>query len=144
MKKAPDPVDRHVGHRVRVRRLLVGVSQEKLGDALGVTFQQIQKYEKGTNRISASRLRQIADMLGVPVSFFYEGAPRQDGTRGDDAAENAAETAAHDVFWTSQDLQLVRAFQRIGDNQLRRRIISLVEAIGTSAAPPPASPDAQV
>ncbi len=139
MKKAPDPVDRHVGHRVRVRRLLVGVSQEKLGDALGVTFQQIQKYEKGTNRISASRLRQIADMLSVPVSFFYEGAPRQDGTRSDDAAtEPTGETAAHDVFWTSQDLQLVRAFQRIGDNQLRRRIISLVEAIGTT----PPSPDA--
>ncbi|QRE74528.1 helix-turn-helix domain-containing protein [Methylobacterium aquaticum] len=140
MKKAPDPVDRHVGHRVRVRRLLVGVSQEKLGDALGVTFQQIQKYEKGANRISASRLRQIADMLGVPVSFFYEGAPRQDGTRSDDAPENAVEAGPHDVFWTSQDLQLVRAFQRIGDNQLRRRIISLVEAIGTSSAP--ASPDA--
>ncbi|TGD95640.1 helix-turn-helix domain-containing protein [Methylobacterium nonmethylotrophicum] len=133
MKKAPDPVDRHVGHRVRVRRLLVGVSQEKLGDALGVTFQQIQKYEKGTNRISASRLRQIADMLGVPVSFFYEGAPRQDGTRSDDLpVEPASDTAALDVFWTSQDLQLVRAFQRINDNQLRRRIISLVEAIGAA------------
>lgn len=136
MKKAPDPVDRHVGHRVRVRRLLVGVSQEKLGDALGVTFQQIQKYEKGTNRISASRLRQIADMLGVPVSFFYEGAPRADGGREEGAAEPASDMAAHDVFWTSQDLQLVRAFQRITDHQVRRRIISLVEAIGAGTAPP--------
>lgn len=138
MKKAPDPVDRHVGHRVRVRRLLVGVSQEKLGDALGVTFQQIQKYEKGTNRISASRLRQIADMLGVSVSFFYEGAPRQDGGRSEEGAEPASDLAAHDVFWTSQDLQLVRAFQRITDAQLRRRIISLVEAIGpgTGTTPP--------
>ncbi|TNC10214.1 helix-turn-helix transcriptional regulator [Methylobacterium terricola] len=136
MKKAPDPVDRHVGHRVRVRRLLVGVSQEKLGDALGVTFQQIQKYEKGTNRISASRLRQIADMLGVPVNFFYEGAPRQDGTRGDEAAaEPTSDVSATDVFWTSQDLQLVRAFQRITDGQVRRRIISLVEAIGTGPDP---------
>lgn len=141
MKKAPDPVDRHVGHRVRVRRLLVGVSQEKLGDALGVTFQQIQKYEKGTNRISASRLRQIADMLGVPVSFFYEGAPRQDGTPSEDAAvKPTGEAAAHDLFWTSQDLQLVRAFQRIGDNQLRRRFISLVEAIGAT----PSSTDGPV
>ncbi|MFH6784322.1 MULTISPECIES: helix-turn-helix domain-containing protein [Methylobacterium] len=130
MKKAPDPVDRHVGHRVRVRRLLVGVSQEKLGDALGVTFQQIQKYEKGANRISASRLRQIADMLGVPVNFFYEGAPRQDGGRDETPTEPASDTSAHDVFWTSQDLQLVRAFQRITDGQVRRRIISLVEAIG--------------
>ncbi|KMO29340.1 Cro/Cl family transcriptional regulator [Methylobacterium variabile] len=136
MKKAPDPVDRHVGHRVRIRRLLVGVSQEKLGDALGVTFQQIQKYEKGTNRISASRLRQIADVLGVPVSFFYEGAPRQEGPQTDDLpVEPATDLAAHDVFWTSQDLQLVRAFQRIGDSQLRRRIINLVEAIGASAGP---------
>jgi transcriptional regulator with XRE-family HTH domain len=133
VKKAPDPVDRHVGHRVRVRRLLVGVSQEKLGDALGVTFQQIQKYEKGTNRISASRLRQIADMLSVPVSFFYEGAPRQDGGRDENAsAERTSD--AHDVLWTSQDLQLVRAFQRIGDGQVRRRIVSLVEAIGTDPA----------
>lgn len=133
MKKAPDPVDRHVGHRVRVRRLLVGVSQEKLGDALGVTFQQIQKYEKGTNRISASRLRQIADMLSVPVSFFYEGAPRQDGGR-DESASAERTSDAHDVLWTSQDLQLVRAFQRIGDGQVRRRIVSLVEAIGTDPA----------
>lgn len=136
MKKAPDPVDRHVGHRVRVRRLLIGVSQERLGDALGVTFQQIQKYEKGANRISASRLRQISEMLGVPVSFFYEGAPRQDGTRPEEGGpEGAADPVAHDVLWTSQDLQLVRAFQRIGDNQVRRRIISLVEAIGAGETP---------
>ncbi len=141
MKKAPDPVDHHVGHRVRVRRLLVGVSQEKLGDALGVTFQQIQKYEKGTNRISASRLRQIADMLGVPVSFFYEGAPRQDGGRSEEGAEPTSDLAAHDMFWTSQDLQLVRAFQRIADAQLRRRIINLVEAIGTGTGTDATPPD---
>ncbi|BAQ48750.1 MULTISPECIES: helix-turn-helix transcriptional regulator [Methylobacterium] len=141
MKKAPDPVDRHVGHRVRVRRLLIGVSQERLGDALGVTFQQIQKYEKGANRISASRLNQISEMLGVPVSFFYEGAPRQDGMRSEEGgAEAAADPVAHDVLWTSQDLQLVRAFQRIGDNQVRRRIISLVEAIGAGEAPPDDAP----
>jgi transcriptional regulator with XRE-family HTH domain len=141
VKKAPDPVDHHVGHRVRVRRLLVGVSQEKLGDALGVTFQQIQKYEKGTNRISASRLRQIADMLGVPVSFFYEGAPRQDGGRSEEGAEPTSDLAAHDMFWTSQDLQLVRAFQRIADAQLRRRIINLVEAIGTGTGTDATPPD---
>ncbi|GJD51313.1 hypothetical protein OPKNFCMD_4067 [Methylobacterium crusticola] len=134
MKKAPDPVDRHVGHRVRVRRLLVGVSQEKLGDALGVTFQQIQKYEKGTNRISASRLQQIAEMLGVAVGFFYEGAPRHEGNAGEDKPSNgAAVDMSSDLFWTSQDLQLVRAFQRIGDSQVRRRIIGLVESLG---APP--------
>ena len=74
-KKAPNPTDKHVGSRVRMRRMMLGMSQEKLGDALGLTFQQVQKYEKGTNRIGASRLQQIAHILQVPVSFFFEGAP---------------------------------------------------------------------
>src|ERR671926_591337 len=75
--KSPNPVDKHVGGRVRLRRMLIGMSQEKLGEALGITFQQVQKYEKGTNRIGASRLHQIAQVLGVPISFFYEGAPEE-------------------------------------------------------------------
>ena len=75
MKKAPNPIDRHVGSRVRMRRMMLGMSQEKLGDALGLTFQQVQKYEKGTNRIGASRLQQISNSLQVPVSFFFDGAP---------------------------------------------------------------------
>src|SRR4051795_4312163 len=74
-KKSPDPTDKHVGSRVRMRRLMLGMSQEKLGDALGLTFQQVQKYEKGTNRIAASRLQQISQILQVPVAFFFEGAP---------------------------------------------------------------------
>ena len=74
-KKAPNPIDKHVGSRVRMRRMMLSMSQEKLGDALGLTFQQVQKYEKGTNRIGASRLQQIAHILQVPVSFFFEGAP---------------------------------------------------------------------
>src|SRR4051812_40316367 len=74
-KKTPNPTDKHVGSRVRMRRMMLGMSQEKLGDALSLTFQQIQKYEKGTNRIGASRLQQIAQSLQVPVSFFFEGAP---------------------------------------------------------------------
>ena len=78
IKKVPNPIDRHVGSRVRMQRMLAGVSQEKLGDALGLTFQQVQKYEKGSNRISASRLQQIAKMLDVPVSFFFDGAPTGD------------------------------------------------------------------
>src|ERR1700754_4961781 len=73
-KKAPNPTDKHVGSRVRMRRMMLGMSQEKLGDALGLTFQQVQKYEKGANRIGASRLQQIAQILQVPVSFFFEGA----------------------------------------------------------------------
>src|SRR5579884_3539019 len=74
-KKAPNPIDKHVGSRVRMRRMMLGMSQEKLGDAIGLTFQQVQKYEKGSNRIGASRLQQIALILQVPVSFFFEGAP---------------------------------------------------------------------
>src|SRR5438309_207539 len=74
-KKAPNPIDRHVGSRVRMRRMMLSMSQEKLGDSLGLTFQQVQKYEKGTNRIGASRLQQISNILQVPVSFFFEGAP---------------------------------------------------------------------
>src|SRR5260370_12443177 len=74
-KKAPNPIDKHVGSRVRMRRMMLGMSQEKLGDALALTFQQVQKYEKGTNRIGASRLQQISQILQVPVAFFFEGAP---------------------------------------------------------------------
>src|SRR5580700_7111498 len=78
-KKAPNPIDRHVGSRVRMRRLMLGMSQEKLGDGLGLTFQQVQKYEKGTNRISASRLQEMSYILQVPVPFFFEGAPQTAG-----------------------------------------------------------------
>jgi transcriptional regulator with XRE-family HTH domain len=76
-KKLPKPVDKHVGSRVRMRRMMLGMSQEKLGDALGLTFQQVQKYEKGTNRMGASRLQHVADILQVPVTFFFDGAPGQ-------------------------------------------------------------------
>ena len=79
-KKAPNPIDRHVGSRVRMRRMMLAMSQEKLGDALGLTFQQVQKYEKGTNRIGASRLQQISHILQVPVAFFFEGAPSRPAT----------------------------------------------------------------
>src|SRR5215510_8830833 len=82
-KKAPNPVDKHVGSRVRMRRMMLGMSQEKLGDALGLTFQQVQKYEKGTNRIGASRLQQIAHILQVPVAFFFEDVPRQHEALGE-------------------------------------------------------------
>src|SRR4026209_2288745 len=79
-KKTPNPTDKHVGSRVRMRRMMLSMSQEKLGDALGLTFQQVQKYEKGTNRIGASRLQQISHILQVPVAFFFEGAPNLHGS----------------------------------------------------------------
>src|SRR5713101_6435810 len=90
-KKAPNPIDKHVGSRVRMRRMMLGMSQEKLGDALALTFQQVQKYEKGTNRIGASRLSQISQILQVPVAFFFEGAPHiiTDGTMMTDPLEPA-------------------------------------------------------
>src|SRR5260370_18155605 len=89
-KKAPNPIDRHVGSRVRMRRLMLGMSQEKLGDALGLTFQQVQKYEKGTNRIGASRLQHLAQILQVPVAFFFEGAPQAGKKEGASDAPSPA------------------------------------------------------
>src|SRR6202451_3619859 len=92
-KKAPNPIDKHVGSRVRMRRMMVGMSQEKLGDALGLTFQQVQKYEKGTNRIGASRLQQISLILQVSVSFFFEGAPHIENSHGAVGLEEAPSPA---------------------------------------------------
>jgi transcriptional regulator with XRE-family HTH domain len=129
-KKAPTPIDRHVGNRVRMRRLMLEMSQEKLADALGLTFQQVQKYEKGTNRIGASRLQHISDTLQVPVAFFFEGAPHVPGPAGSvemDAAPSPAYVA--DFLATSDGLSLTKAFMRIPDAKLRRRIVNLVEQI---------------
>ncbi len=127
-KKAPNPTDKHVGSRVRMRRMMLGMSQEKLGDALDLTFQQVQKYEKGTNRIGASRLQQIGHFLQVPVSFFFEGAPDVSGTnRGLGEAPSPAYVA--DFLSTSDGLALTKAFMRIKDAKLRRRIVDLVAQI---------------
>ena len=129
-KKAPNPVDRHVGSRVRMRRMLVGMSQEKLGDALGITFQQIQKYEKGTNRIGASRLHQIGRVLGVPIEFFYEGAPQIGGPGG--MAESPAPAYMADFLSTAEGLDLMKGFVGIKDVRIRRRIVDLVRALATA------------
>ncbi|CAN7581014.1 helix-turn-helix domain-containing protein [Bosea sp. LjRoot90] len=128
MKKLPNPIDRYVGSRVRMQRMMAGISQEKLGDALGLTFQQIQKYEKGTNRISASRLQQIAKMLGVPVAFFFEGAPAGEAVAGG-FADAAATAYVADFLSTSEGVQLSKAFVRIKNPRIRRRVIDLVEAL---------------
>jgi transcriptional regulator with XRE-family HTH domain len=127
-KKAPNPIDKHVGSRVRMRRMMLNMSQEKLGDALGLTFQQVQKYEKGTNRIGASRLQQIAHILQVPVSFFFEGAPHMPGQA---SGMNEAPSPAYvsDFLATSDGLSLTKAFMRIKNSKLRRRIVDLVEQI---------------
>lgn len=126
-KKAPNPTDKHVGARVRMRRMMLGMSQEKLGDALGLTFQQVQKYEKGANRIGASRLQQIASILQVPVSFFFEGAPSAPGSHQDGMAEAPSPAYVSDFLATSDGLALTKAFMNIRSPKLRRRIVDLVE-----------------
>jgi len=131
-KKAPNPTDKHVGSRVRMRRMMLAMSQEKLGDALGLTFQQVQKYEKGTNRIGASRLQQISHILQVPVSFFFEGAPAaQTAFKSDGMGEAPSPAYVSDFLATSDGLALTKAFMRIDDSKLRRRIVDLVEQIAS-------------
>ena len=126
IKKVPNPIDKYVGSRVRMRRMMLGMSQEKLGDALGLTFQQVQKYEKGSNRIGASRLQQISLILQVPVSFFFEGAPSPPGTN-EGFGEAASPAYVTDFLATTDGLALAKAFMRIPNAKLRRRVVDLVE-----------------
>jgi transcriptional regulator with XRE-family HTH domain len=127
-KKAPNPIDKHVGSRVRMRRMMLAMSQEKLGDALGLTFQQVQKYEKGTNRIGASRLQQISHILQVPVEFFFEGSPDLQPS-GDGMQDAPSAAYVSDFLASSEGLSLTKAFTRIKEPKLRRRIVDLVEEI---------------
>jgi transcriptional regulator with XRE-family HTH domain len=131
MKKIPNPVDVHVGSRVRMRRILIGMSQEKLGDALRLTFQQVQKYEKGTNRIGASRLQAIATILGVPVDYFFDGMPVDETTPMLVAQEATPDEATYvvDFLSTAEGVQLNKAFVRIRDAKLRRKVVELVREI---------------
>ncbi|MBI2714231.1 MAG: helix-turn-helix transcriptional regulator [Rhizobiales bacterium] len=124
-KKIPNPIDKHVGSRVKMRRLMLGMSQEKLGDALDLTFQQVQKYEKGTNRMGSSRLQQISNILKVPVTFFFEDVPGQ--PKLDGKAPSPAYVS--DFLATSDGLALTKAFMQIKDAKLRRSIVNLVEEI---------------
>jgi transcriptional regulator with XRE-family HTH domain len=125
--KDPNPTDKHVGSRVRMRRLMLDMSQEKLAEALGLTFQQVQKYEKGTNRISASRLQALSNILHVPIPFFFEGTPKPAGYVGKDAAPSP--TYVSEFIATSDGLALMKAFTKIGEAQLRRSVVRLVEEI---------------
>ena len=132
--KAPNPVDKYVGSRVRMRRIMLGMSQEKLGEALGLTFQQVQKYEKGTNRVGASRIQQIAEILQVPVSFLFEGGP-SGAASAEGFDEGPSPSYVSDFLATSEGLALTRAFTRISDAKLRRSIVELVEQIAAREAP---------
>ena len=122
-----NPTDKHVGARVRMRRMMLGMSQTSLGDALGLTFQQVQKYEKGANRISASRLQQMSHILQVPVSFFFEGAPN--AMVPSPGAPAPSPAYVQDFLATSDGLNLTKAFIAIRSPKLRRRIVDLVEQI---------------
>ncbi len=134
IKKVPNPIDRYVGSRVRMRRVILGMSQEKLGEALGLTFQQVQKYEKGANRIGASRLQQISRTLDVPPAFFFEGAPSFEAAAGPvesrlGVAEDSNTSYVADFLSTAEGLHLNMAFARIHDPKVRKRIIDLVSAL---------------
>ncbi len=128
-----NPIDVHVGSRVRLRRMLLGMSQEKLGEHLGLTFQQIQKYEKGINRIGASRLFDLARVLGVPVQFFYEELPTATGDGAAGFADRPAENYAVEFLGSREGLELNKAFARITDPRVRRSIVELVRAFAGDA-----------
>jgi len=127
-----NPVDVHVGSRVRLRRMLLGMSQEKLGEHLGLTFQQIQKYEKGINRIGASRLFDLSKVLSVPVQFFYEELPVSGGAGGSGFAEQP-EHYAVEFLASREGLELNKAFARITDPRVRRSIVELVRSFAGDA-----------
>ncbi len=133
--RRPNPIDIHVGSRVRLRRMMLGMSQEKLGESLGLTFQQVQKYEKGVNRVGASRLFDLARVLGVSVQFFYEEAPSHmtPGSLPAGMAERAAESYAAEFLGNRDGLELNKAFAKITDAKIRRSIVELVRSISGEA-----------
>jgi transcriptional regulator with XRE-family HTH domain len=127
-KGKPNPIDEHVGSRVRIRRTQEGMSQTRLADSLGITFQQIQKYEKGTNRISASKLQLIARILKVPVQWFFEGAPgseQQSGFGMED--ENSRQMTK--LLQDGDTMKLVHAFAKLQNRNLRKKVLNLVRAL---------------
>ena len=142
----PDPVDIHVGARLRMRRNLIGFSQEQLGKSLGLTFQQVQKYERGINRMGSSRLFQIAKVLSVPVAYFFEempsmlalSAPKGFAESGQASLEDAPASGSgvedHDILSRRETLDLVRAYYRIQDTKQRRRVYELIRSMSDESA----------
>lgn len=128
-QKTPNPVDIHVGSRVRMRRMLVGMSQEALGEQLGLTFQQVQKYEKGSNRIGASRLYQISQTLNVPVDYFYEGLEPNGRQSGSGFSDTPAADFNLDFLSTAEGVALTAAFSSIEDVDVRKRVLDLVKVL---------------
>ena len=130
VKKNPNPIDIHVGARLRMRRVLQGMSQESLGERLDLTFQQVQKYEKGANRVSASRLYQIGEILKVPVEFFFDGLPDPSTLDAPEGfSEVASEVPLMDFLSSSEGIQLNKAFAEIESSEVRRKLIELARSI---------------
>ncbi len=130
--RAPQAIDAYVGERVRQRRTLLGLSQEALGEELDLSFQQVQKYERGTNRISASRLYEIGEILDVPISYFFEEAGQYSISSGNNTPEQKAALQAgigQDPFTKRETLELVRAYYKINDPAIRRRLYALVKTL---------------
>ncbi len=133
----PSPVDVHVGRRVRMRRTLLGMSQTTLGQAIGLTFQQVQKYERGTNRVSSSRLYDVARVLDVPVEFFFEDMPAEVvGSSPSQRRGKAKERARYefDPMAKRETLELVRAYYKISDPQVRKLLFAMVKTLGAGAS----------
>jgi transcriptional regulator with XRE-family HTH domain len=129
MTLTPHHVDLHVGRRLKLRRLLLGLSQERLGELLGLTFQQIQKYERGTNRLGASRLYDAARALGVDVGFFFEELDALSDGLAEHAIGYLGEPVCGPAERRRDTLELVRAFERIDDPELRRRVLDVTRAV---------------
>ena len=137
MVARPNPIDVHVGSRVRLRRTLLGMSQEKLGEALGLTFQQVQKYERGANRIGSGRLFHLSKVLDVPVSFFFDDLPEGQGGSAPPAnlsgmSETPVESFEAEAMSRRETLELVRAYYRIADPIVRRRVFELTKTLSRS------------
>ncbi len=137
----PSPIDVHVGSRIRLRRTLIGMSQERLGEALGLTFQQVQKYERGVNRVGASRLYDLSRVLDVPISFFFDDMPDSTGNGAGSTHiagfSERAEFGGHgdDPLAKRETLELVRAYYRITDPAVRKRVFELIKSMGPSDSP---------
>jgi transcriptional regulator with XRE-family HTH domain len=129
--KRPNPIDIYVGNRVRMRRKMIGLSQEKLGDKLGITFQQIQKYEKGTNRIGASRMHAMADALEVPISYFFPDTSTAEGS----GMQEEGAAFMMEFMSSGEGLELSRAFARIRNTRIRRKVVALVRALAEDSGP---------
>ena len=127
----PDPVDVHVGTRIRIRRLLIGMNQETLAKALGLTFQQVQKYEGGANRVSASRLSQIADVLDVPIAYFFSDIDLAGGV------PDSQELEARERMQRPEVIELIRSYYAIGDARIRGQFLDMVKAVAQSHQSPP-------